>query len=72
MIGPSEIQRRFAAHEVCGDVVRDMQAVRSAAGDLAALVDQACPDGREKSLAWTKLEEVVFWANAALARGPNA
>ena len=27
-----------------------------------------CPPSRELSLALTKLEEVVFWANAAIAR----
>jgi len=28
------------------------------------------PDGREMSLAITNLEQVMFWANAALARQP--
>jgi len=27
-----------------------------------------CPDSRERSLALTKLEEAVSWANAAIAR----
>lgn len=27
-----------------------------------------CPDSRELSTALTKLEEAVFWANAAIAR----
>jgi hypothetical protein len=26
------------------------------------------PDGREKALAFTHLEEVTMWANAAIAR----
>jgi len=35
---------------------------------LAIHLNDVCPDSREKSLALTKIEEAVFWANAAIAR----
>lgn len=35
---------------------------------MATTIDMFCPDSREKSLALTKLEEAVMWANAAIAR----
>jgi len=35
---------------------------------LAAYINENCPDSREKSLAFTKLEEAVMWANASIAR----
>ena len=35
---------------------------------LAMLINDNCPDSREKSLAITKLEECVMWANASIAR----
>lgn len=37
-------------------------------GELADYLDEALPDGREKALAITKLEECMFWANAAIDR----
>ncbi len=42
--------------------------MREQALQLAKYIDDAVPDGREKSLAITKVEEVMFWASAAIAR----
>lgn len=38
------------------------------AGELAVVIKDNCPESRERSLAFTKLEECVMWANAAIAR----
>jgi len=35
---------------------------------MTVKVLQVAPDSRERSLALTKIEEAVFWANAAIAR----
>ena len=42
--------------------------LRDKAKELAMLLADECPDSREKSLALTKLEESIMWANAAIAR----
>ena len=42
--------------------------IRDTAKGLAMLINDNCPDSREKSLAITKLEECVMWANASIAR----
>ena len=44
------------------------QLIRGVIKDAAAIIDHECPDGREKSLALTKLEESMFWAHASIAR----
>lgn len=67
----AEIDRRFAYHPPRSNTRVDEHAlvrgiVRSAATELAWL-----PDGREKSLAYTALEEAMFWANAAVARAED-
>lgn len=46
----------------------DHGGMREQALRLATYINGVVPDGREKSLAITKLEEVMFWANAAIAR----
>ncbi len=43
-------------------------ALRNAAKDFAILIMQFTPGSREQSLALTKLEEVVMWSNASIAR----
>ena len=41
--------------------------IRYKAKMLAAYINENCPDSMEKSLAFTKLEEAVMWANASIA-----
>ena len=43
-------------------------ALRAKGKELAYLIDTLCPNSREKSLAMTKLEEGIMWANASIAR----
>ena len=42
--------------------------LRAKAKEFAELILLSCPNSRERSLAITKVEEAVFWANAAIAR----
>ena len=63
-----DIEKRFTYHAPKGDQPIKYEAMRTAFKDLAYLVEHYCPDSRERSLALTKLEEAVFWANAAIAR----
>lgn len=42
--------------------------IRAIGGEFAQLIDDLCPESREKSLAWTHIDEAVFWANASIAR----
>lgn len=44
------------------------QTVRNKLHRVALELNDLVPDGREKSLTMTKLEEAMFWANAAIAR----
>jgi len=42
--------------------------VRLAVWVLAETILKYCPEGREQSLAMTKLEEVLFWTDAGIIR----
>lgn len=66
----SDLNHRFAYHPPKGDSVKlAHEDIRASCRELAGIIDERCPDGREKSAAMTKLEETMFWANAAIARG---
>lgn len=63
-----QIEKAFTYHAPHDDQPERYEALRSKAKELAYLIDDLCPDSREKSLAMTKLEESSMWANASIAR----
>lgn len=64
-----DIDNRFAFHPVKSEADKIAhEEIRSKAGELATFINDMVPDGREKSLAITSLEETMMWANAAIAR----
>ncbi len=64
-----DLKHRFTYHRPVNDTqVQVFERIRDEGLVLARLIDTMTPDGREKSLAFTKVEEAVMWANAAVAR----
>lgn len=65
---PNDLEKRFTYHPPKADQPPRYEAIRKTAKDFAELINDLCPESREKSLALTKLDEAVMWANAAIAR----
>ncbi len=63
-----EFTKRFTYHPVKGDQEQRYVHIRTEAGHLAQVITEMTPESREQAIAFTKLEEVVMWANAAMAR----
>ncbi len=63
------LAHRFAYHKPQdAETVWAHERVRDLMGDVAEDFGHILPQGRESALALTKLEEAMFWANAAIAR----
>lgn len=63
-----ELQNRFTYHDSVGGQDEKYRAIRAKGLELAELIHGMCPDSRERSVAFTKLDEVIMWANASIAR----
>lgn len=63
-----DIENRFTYHAPKPGQPEIYQDIRTLAKELALDINEVVPEGREKSLALTKLEEAVFWANAGISR----
>ena len=68
-----ELIHRFNYHAPPGQaVVRAHELVRNMCCAPATMAIVELPDCRERSLMLTKLEEAMFWGNAAIARNHEA
>lgn len=63
-----QIENNFKYHTPKEGQPAAYTALREKAKEFAHLINELCPDSREKSLALTNLEESVMWANASIAR----
>lgn len=71
MMTSKDIENRFAFHAASTEEKRnDHSSIRIQCSNLAVRLNEKLPESREKSIALTKLEEAMFWANAAIARNP--
>jgi hypothetical protein len=64
----TDIDNRFTYHALKDGQADRYGKIRFQARLVAYLIESECPDSRERSLALTRLEEAVMWANAAIAR----
>lgn len=64
----ADLDNRFAYHRPDAAKVQMHEAVRSQLRLVAEGMNSLLPETREKALVFTKLEEAMFWANAAIAR----
>ena len=62
------IEKNFTFYKASPEKGELYTEVREKAKELALYLNDICPNSREKSVAITKLEEVVFWINAGIAR----
>jgi hypothetical protein len=64
----SNLEHRFTYHPPTGEQPSTYTEIRLFGYKFALFINALSPDSREKSLAITKIEEAVFWANASIAR----
>lgn len=62
------IENNFMYHAPKEGQQEKYQTLRAKAKELAYMIDELCPDSREKSLAMTNLEQSIMWSNASIAR----
>lgn len=69
VITVEDLEKRFTYHPPKDNLqVTTYENIRVRARNFAEQLIANTPPSREQSLAITHLEEVVFWANAAVAR----
>lgn len=67
-----ELANRFTYHAPREGQVERYEEIRAKGLLFALEVFGSCPESREKSLALTKIDEAVMWANASIARNEDA
>lgn len=67
-----EIDKRFTPVTVTDQGKISLVDMQVRVLELAHAINALMPDGREKSLALTSLEETMHWADAGIARSNDA
>jgi len=62
------VDRLFTYHPPYGNQSDRYEELRRLGKHLARIMLTLCPPSRERSIALTKLEEAIMWANASIAR----
>lgn len=62
-----QISNTFMYHPPWGTQTERYEMLRTEAKSLAGVIQGACPESREKSLALTSLQQTIMWANASIA-----
>ena len=65
------VENNFTYHPPKPDQIEKYTAIRDTGKNVVELINDVCPESREKSLAITKIEEAIMWANAAVARNTS-
>jgi hypothetical protein len=72
MLGSDEVEQRFGTHKATIEgeeaTLPKHQTLRAQFKAFANYLDGAMDDGREKSLAFTALEEASMWSHKAVAK----
>lgn len=63
----ADIENRFEYHRPTEEQQKKYIELRQKAKEMAYRIEVCCPPSREKSLAMTKLQEAIMWANASIA-----
>ena len=62
-----QVRNIFTYHKPFGSQPDRYMRMREEAYALAILINDTCPESREKSLAITNLQQSIMWANASIA-----
>lgn len=68
MLDDNELRNRFTYHPPTLGTLERYEESRNLGAGFASWINSNVPDSREKSIALTKIDEVVMWANAGIAR----
>jgi hypothetical protein len=67
----TEIENNFTYHKPMPHDLIKYERLRNMAKEYCELVNELCPDSKEKSNAITKIEESNMWSNASITRNPE-
>ena len=71
MPNPTEIAKRFTSRSLSEAATDRVKTVSDGIHALAQALDDILPDGREKALALTHLQDAKMWSVEAIAKGPE-